>query len=72
MWLETEPGMALSHSSQSRLRSCAVRWVAPGGGHKFYEELGPATRNGTPDRTVVAAIFEKHDMSLLGPPLSTD
>jgi len=46
--------------------------VAPGGGHKFYEELGPATRNGTPDRTVVAAIFEKHDMSLLGPPLSTD
>jgi quercetin dioxygenase-like cupin family protein len=44
----------------------------PGGGHKFYEELGPATRNGTPDRTVVAAIFEKHDMSLLGPPLSTD
>ena len=44
----------------------------PGGGHKFYEELGPATRNGTPDRTVVAAIFEKHDMSLLGPPLSAD
>jgi quercetin dioxygenase-like cupin family protein len=44
----------------------------PGGGHKFYEELGPATRNGTPDRTVVAAIFEKHDMSLLGPPLSVD
>jgi quercetin dioxygenase-like cupin family protein len=43
----------------------------PGGGHKFYEELGPATRNGTPDR-VVAAIFEKHDMSLLGPPLSAD
>lgn len=44
----------------------------PGGGHKFYEELGPATRNGTPDRTVVAAIFEKHGMSLLGPPLSAD
>jgi quercetin dioxygenase-like cupin family protein len=44
----------------------------PGGGHKFYEELGPATRNGTPDRTVIAAIFEKHDMSLLGPPLSVD
>jgi quercetin dioxygenase-like cupin family protein len=41
----------------------------PGGGHKFYEELGPATRNGTPDRAVVAAIFEKHDMTLLGPPL---
>ena len=44
----------------------------PGGGHKFYEELGPATRNGAPDRTVIAAIFEKHGMSLLGPPLSAD
>jgi quercetin dioxygenase-like cupin family protein len=44
----------------------------PGGGHKFYEGLGPATRNGTPDRAVVAAIFERHDMSLLGPPLSAD
>jgi quercetin dioxygenase-like cupin family protein len=44
----------------------------PGGGHKFYEELGPATRNGTPDRDVVAAIFEKHDMTLLGPPLTAD
>jgi quercetin dioxygenase-like cupin family protein len=44
----------------------------PGGGHRFYEELGPATRNGIPDRAAVAAIFEKHDMSLLGPPLSAD
>ena len=44
----------------------------PGGGHKFYEELGPATRNGAPDRAVIAAIFEKHGMSLLGPPLSAD
>ena len=44
----------------------------PGGGHKFYEELGPAIRNGAPDRAVVAAIFEKHGMSLLGPPLSAD
>ena len=44
----------------------------PGGGHKFYEELGPATRSGTPDRADVAAIFEKHGMSLLGPPLSRD
>ena len=44
----------------------------PGGGHHFYEQLGPATRNGTPDRAVVAAIFETHDMSLLGPPLSDD
>jgi quercetin dioxygenase-like cupin family protein len=44
----------------------------PGGGHKFYEELGPLTRNGTPDRAEVAACFERHDMSLLGPPLSAD
>ena len=44
----------------------------PGGCHKFYEELGPATRNGTPDRAVVASIFEKHDMTLLGPPLDAD
>lgn len=44
----------------------------PGGGHKFYEELGPATRSGTTDRAAIAAIFEKHDMTLLGPPLSAD
>ena len=44
----------------------------PGGGHKFYEELGPATRTGAPDRQVVAAIFEKYDMTLLGPGLSPD
>jgi quercetin dioxygenase-like cupin family protein len=44
----------------------------PGGGHTFYEELGPATRNGQPDRATVAAIFAKHDMTLLGPPLSPD
>jgi quercetin dioxygenase-like cupin family protein len=44
----------------------------PGGGHKFYEELGPATRNGTADRTAIAAIFEKYDMTLLGPPLRPD
>ena len=44
----------------------------PGGGHRFYEELGPATRNGAPDRATVAAIFEKYDMTLLGPPLGPD
>jgi quercetin dioxygenase-like cupin family protein len=42
----------------------------PGGGHKFYEELGPLTRNGNPDRETVAAVFEKYGMTLLGPPLS--
>lgn len=43
----------------------------PGGGHKFYEELGPLTREGTPDRAAVAAVFEKHNMTLLGPPSPT-
>jgi len=44
----------------------------PGGGHRFYEELGPLTRNGSPDRQAVAAVFEKHGMTLLGPPLTVD
>jgi quercetin dioxygenase-like cupin family protein len=44
----------------------------PGGGHKFYEELGPISRTGRPDREVIAAIFAKHGMTLLGPPLSPD
>lgn len=45
---------------------------APGGGHRFFEELGPATRGGSADRTEIAAIFDRHGMSLLGPPLSAD
>jgi mannose-6-phosphate isomerase-like protein (cupin superfamily) len=45
---------------------------APGGGHKFYEELGPISRGAHPDREVIAALFEKYDMALLGPPLSPD
>jgi quercetin dioxygenase-like cupin family protein len=45
---------------------------APGGGHKFYEELGPMSRSAHPDREVIAALFEKYDMTLLGPPLSPD
>jgi quercetin dioxygenase-like cupin family protein len=44
----------------------------PGGGHKFYEELGPISRSANPDREVIAALFERHDMALLGPPLSPD
>ena len=44
----------------------------PGGGHKFYEELGLLTRGGAPDRATVAAVFEKYDMTLLGPPLTAD
>ena len=44
----------------------------PGGGHRFYEEFGPAARNGMSDRAALAAIFERHDMTLLGPPLTPD
>jgi uncharacterized RmlC-like cupin family protein len=44
----------------------------PGGGHKFYEEFGPISRNGPPDPKVLAPVFERHDMSLLGPPLKLD
>jgi quercetin dioxygenase-like cupin family protein len=44
----------------------------PGGGHKFYEELGPISRSGTATRQEIAAVFERHNMSVLGPPLSPD
>jgi quercetin dioxygenase-like cupin family protein len=44
----------------------------PGGGHKFYEELGPISRSANPDRAAIAALFEKYDMTLLGPPLTPD
>jgi quercetin dioxygenase-like cupin family protein len=44
----------------------------PGGGHKFYEELGPISRSAHPDRGVIGALFAKYDMALLGPPLSPD
>jgi quercetin dioxygenase-like cupin family protein len=44
----------------------------PGGGNEFFAELGPLTRNGTPDRAEVAACFERHDMTLLGSPLSAE
>jgi quercetin dioxygenase-like cupin family protein len=43
---------------------------SPGGCRKFYEELGPATRQGAPDPRQIAEIFETHDMTLLGPPLT--
>lgn len=42
----------------------------PGGGHRFFEELGPAARGGAPDREQIAAIFQRHGMTLLGPPLT--
>jgi quercetin dioxygenase-like cupin family protein len=45
---------------------------APGGGHRFFEELGPAARAAQRDRDEIAAIFERHGMTLLGPPLSPE
>ena len=42
----------------------------PGGGHKFYEEFGPAARGGPPDPKVLGPLFARYDMTLLGPPLS--
>jgi quercetin dioxygenase-like cupin family protein len=44
----------------------------PGGSRSFYEELGPATRQDGADRAQIAQIFERHDMTLLGPPLTAD
>jgi quercetin dioxygenase-like cupin family protein len=44
----------------------------PGGGHKFYEELGPLTREGSPEPKLVSQLFTKYDMTLLGPPLKPD
>ena len=45
---------------------------SPGGGHRFFEEYGPLARDGVTDRAALAAVFERHDMTLLGPPLSSD
>ena len=44
----------------------------PGGGHKFFEEFGPISRSGPPDPKVLGPVFQKHGMTLLGPPLSPD
>ena len=43
----------------------------PGGGQKFYEEFGPTARSGA-DRATLAAVFAKHGMTLLGPPMTAD
>lgn len=44
----------------------------PGGGHHFYEELGPLTRSANPDRSAIAECFKRHGMALLGGPLTAD
>ena len=44
----------------------------PGGGHRFFEDLAPIARAEKMDRVAVAQVFTKHDMTLLGPPLTAD
>jgi hypothetical protein len=44
----------------------------PGGAHRFFEEYGPLARDGVHDRAALAAVFERHDMTLLRPPLTAD
>ena len=44
----------------------------PGGGHKFYEEFGPVSRNPASTRQDKAAVFEKYGMTLLGGQLTED
>ena len=44
----------------------------PGGGHKFYEEFGPVSRNPASTRQDIAAVFERHGMTLLGTQLPLD
>jgi quercetin dioxygenase-like cupin family protein len=45
---------------------------SPGGTHEFFEEYGPLARDGVTDRATLAAVFERHEMTLLGPPLTAD
>jgi quercetin dioxygenase-like cupin family protein len=49
----------------------AIIVYTPGGADKFFEEFGPIARS-TSDPKVLGAVLEKHDMALLGPPLSAD
>ena len=46
----------------------------PGGTDKFFEEFGPMMNSdsGPPEQEEIAALMEKHGMTLLGPPLSPE
>jgi mannose-6-phosphate isomerase-like protein (cupin superfamily) len=48
-----------------------IATYTPGGSQVFYEEIGRAVLDGA-DRETEASIFAKHNMTLLGPPLSAD
>ena len=41
-----------------------------GTAHEFFAEFGPLMRDAAPSREEIAACFERHDMRLVGPPLS--
>jgi len=41
----------------------------PGGGHKFFEELGPLSRNDSPDMEAIAQLCAKYDITNVGPAL---
>ena len=48
----------------------AITTVVPGGLDVFFRELSAALPRGvTPDFAVLAPLFEKYDLELLGPPL---
>ena len=51
-----------------------VAVFTPGGTDKFFEEFGPMMNSdsGPPEQEKIAALMEKHGMTLLGPPLSPD
>jgi quercetin dioxygenase-like cupin family protein len=49
-----------------------VLLYTPGGAHRFFEEYGPLARDGVHDRATLAAVFARHDMTLLGPPLTAN
>jgi quercetin dioxygenase-like cupin family protein len=49
-----------------------VLLYSPGGAHRFFEEYGSLARDGVTDRATLAAVFERHEMTLLGPPLTAD
>ena len=44
----------------------------PGGGHKYYQELGPLRRAASPDPHKIAAVGEKYGITVLGGPLTAD
>ena len=52
----------------------SIAVFTPGGTNKFFEEFGPMMNadGGPPEQEVVAALMEKHGMTLLGPPLTED